>query len=209
MGILSGQFRHILRRLRRAPAFTAITLVTLAVGIGANTAMFSVIYSVLLKPLPYPAPESLVGVWQTAPGLSIKEINASPATYFTYREEGRTFEDIGLWQYYSVSATGLAEPEQIQSLGVTDGVLAVLGVQPAIGRWFTRKDDSPGSPDTVILMHGYWKRQFGGDPGVLGKRILLDGRAREVIGVMPESFRFLDTGTLCSLVISAIRLWRG
>src|SRR5262249_30433650 len=147
---------------------------------------------ILLKPLPYSDPDRLVGVGLTAPGLGIKDLNASPATYFTYREESRTFQDIGLWNYQSVSVTGIAEPEQVDALGVTDGTLPILGVQPIVGRRFTAKDDSPGSSQTVVLTFGYWQRRFGGDPSVIGRRILIDGRAREVIGIMPQSFRFLN-----------------
>jgi predicted permease len=172
--------------------FTAITLITLAIGIGANSAIFSVINGVLLRPLPYPEPERLVGVWHTAPGINIKELNSSPATYFTYREEGRAFEDIGLWSRDSVSVTGLAEPEQVEALDVTDATLPVLGVQPTLGRWFTRKDDLPGSPATVLLTYEYWQRRFGGSADVIGRRILVDSKAREIVGVMPGSFRFLD-----------------
>jgi predicted permease len=172
--------------------FTGITVITLAIGIGANTAIFSVANGVLLKPLPYSSPERLVSIWQTAPGLNIKEINASPATYLTYREEGRTFEDIGLWQRDSVSVTGIAEPEEVPCLSVTDGTLPILGIQPVLGRGFTRKDDSPGSPETVILTYGYWQRRFGGSPAAVGQRVLMDGQAREVIGVLPRSFRFMD-----------------
>ena len=184
--------RHIARRLARSPMFTVITLITLAVGIGANAAIFSIINGVLLKPLPYPESERLVAVWQTAPGINLPEINASPATYFTYREEGRTFEDIGLYRNDSVTVTGLAEPEQVSALFVTDGTLPLLRVKPVVGRWFSRKDDQPGSPQTAMLTYGYWQRRFGGSPSVLGKRVMIDGEAREVIGVMPAGFQFMN-----------------
>ncbi len=192
MGSLINEARPVLRRLMRSPMFTAITLLTLAVGIGANTAIFSVLNGVLLKPLPYPHPDQLVGVWETAPGLGLSDLNASPCTYFTYREENRTFQDIGLWQTDSVSVTGSGEPEQVDGLAVSDGVLPILGIQPLRGRLFTRQDDLPGSPKTVVFSYGYWQRKFGGDPSVLGRRIIINGEAWEVIGVMPESFRFLD-----------------
>lgn len=192
MGSFAGQLKQVLRRLSRSPLFTVITLITLAVGIGANTAIFSVVEGVLLKPLPYPAAERLTGAWHTAPGLGIKLLNASPATYLTYRENNRTFEDIGIWQDGTVSVTGVAEPEQVPEIEVTDGILPMLGVKPHLGRWFTKKDDSPGSPETAILAYGYWQRRFGSDPHVLGRRILVNGRAQEVIGVMPREFRFLD-----------------
>jgi len=192
MGTFRNQTKHVLRRLKRSPMFTAITLLTLAIGIGANTAIFSVLSGVLLKPLPYPHQEQLVGVWETAPGMNFPEVNASPATYFTFREENQTFQDTGLWRTDSVSVTGLAEPEQVDCLEVTDGTLPILGVHPIMGRWFTRKDDSPGSPKTVMLAFGYWQRRFGADASVMGRRIVVDGEAREIIGIMPRNFRFMN-----------------
>ncbi len=172
--------------------FTVVTLLTIAIGVGANSAIFSVINGVLLKPLPYPDPERLIGVWQTAPGIGITDLNASPSDYFTFREENRTFQQFGIWTGDSVSITGLAAPERLQALDVTSGTLEALGVQPVPGRWFTLKDETKGSPETVILTYGYWQRKFGGDPSVIGRRIMADGTAREIIGVMPQSFRFLD-----------------
>src|SRR5262245_720134 len=179
------QLRQVLRRLGHSPAFTLITLVTLGIGTGANTAIFSVVNGILLKPLPYPHPESLVSVWQKAPGLGFRELNASPATYFTYREEGRVFQHIGLWANQSASVTGFAEPEQVEALAVTYGTLPALGVQPLRGRWFSPEDDSPGRPEALIITHGYWQQRFGGDASALGRRIIVDGRAREIIGIMP------------------------
>jgi predicted permease len=154
--------------------------------------MFSVINGILLKPLPYRDPDALVGVWQTAPGLNIKDLELSPSDYFTFRDENRSFEHIGVWNGGSVSVTGLGPPERVQSLFVTEGTLNALGVQPALGRWFNPKDDSPESPDTVILTHGYWQRRFGGEASAIGRRLLVDGKAREIIGVMPQHFRFLE-----------------
>jgi predicted permease len=184
--------KPILRRLAHSPMFTVITLLTLAIGIGANTAIFSVLNGVLLKPLPYPQSDRLMAIWETAQLQGMQEVNASPSTYFTFREEGRTFQDVGLWRYDSVSITGTGEPEQIDALDFTDGVLPILGARPLRGRWFTHKDDSPGSPKTVILTYGYWQRKFGGDPSAIGRRIMVDGEANEIIGVMPASFRFMN-----------------
>jgi putative ABC transport system permease protein len=192
MGSFRNQLKQVLRRLRRAPMFTLITLVTIAVGVGANTAIFSVLEGVLLKPLPYPHAEELVGVWHTAPGINIKELTASPSTYFIYREQSRTFQDIGLYTGDSVNVTGVAEPEQVRALDVTDGTLPILGIPPVLGRWFTRADDSPGGPDTVMLTYGYWQRKFGGNPSVLGQNITVDGKPRAIIGVMPQGFNFMD-----------------
>src|SRR5437868_7122382 len=132
------QLRHVLRRLVRAPMFTAITLITLAVGIGANTAIFTVVRGILLKPLPYPDADRLVGVWETAPGLNIPDLNASPATYFTFREESRTFSHIGIYRHDGLSITGLGKPEQVPVLAASYGVLNALGVNPVVGRWFSQ-----------------------------------------------------------------------
>jgi predicted permease len=194
MGLLRNQLKHVLRRLRRAPMFTSITLLTLAIGIGANTAIFSVVESVLLKPLPYPHAEQLVSMMHTAPEIHIADLPSAPGNYFVYREENRTFQDVGLFNMDTMSVTGQGNPEQVRVLMITDGVLPILGIPPAMGRWFTRKDDAPGSPDTVMLMWGYWQRKFGGDTSVIGRRMMVDGKAREVIGVMPQSFRFMDAG---------------
>ncbi len=184
--------RYAFRRLGRSPGFAAVALLTLALGTGANTAIFSVLNGVLLKPLPFPDSERLVGVWHTAPGLNLDALNASPTTYIVYREESRFFEDVGLWNGGSAAVTGLAEPEQVEVLRVTDGTLPLLGVPPLHGRWFSAEDDVPGAADTAILTYGYWQRKFDSNPNVIGESVLVDGRPREIIGVMPESFRFLD-----------------
>jgi len=172
--------------------FTTVTLVTIGIGVGANSAIFSVVNGILLKPLPYPEAEALAGVWQSAPGINIKQLNLSPSDYFTFREENRSFQEFGMWEGSSVSITGLASPEEVRDITVTEGTLNALGIQPILGRWFTAKDDSPDSPETVILTHGYWQRRFGGEAPAIGRRIVVDGKAREIIAVMPRSFRFLD-----------------
>ena len=148
--MIPRRLRHVTRRLLRTPAFTAIAVVTLGLGIGANTAIFSVVNGVLLKPLPFREPDRLVGVWHTEPGLGFPIANQSPATYFMYREEGRVFEDIGLWDNSAVSVTGIGEPERVQALLVTDGTLDVLRVEPFMGRRFTKEDDSPKAPERKI-----------------------------------------------------------
>jgi predicted permease len=192
--MFNDQLRQVLRRLGRAPLFTAITLITLAAGIGANTVIFSVLEGVLLKPLPYPHPDELIGVWHTAPGVGIKNLEIAPSIYFVDREQSTTFQDIGAYAGDSLSVTGAGEPEQVRGLDVTDGTLPLLGVKPAIGRLFTREDDSPGTPETVLLSYGYWRQKFGGDPNVIGRSVTLDGKPREIIGVLPQNFHFLDEG---------------
>jgi putative ABC transport system permease protein len=172
--------------------FTIVAILTLAVGIGANTAIYSVVRGVLLKPLPFPEADRLVGVWLTAPGISMNEMNLSPASYFIFREEGRVFEDIGLWDDGAVSVTGRGEPERVRTLRVTDGTLKLLRVNPVLGRIFSADDDSPKGPERVLLTHGYWQRKFGSDAAVVGQSVMVDGRPREIVGVLPADFRFLD-----------------
>jgi predicted permease len=186
------RFQHILRRLRQSPAFTTITVITLALGIGANAAIFSVLEGVLLKPLPYPEPDRLIAVDHNAPALNLKSTGMAPFLYFTYRTENRTLQDIGMWTGNSLSVTGLAEPEEVPGIAVTDAVLPLLGAQPVLGRLFSPKDDSAASPKTVILSYGYWQSRFGGDRSVLGRRILAGGVPREIVGVLSSPFRFLD-----------------
>jgi putative ABC transport system permease protein len=186
------QLKQVIRRLGRTPTFTVLTLMTLAIGIGANAAIFSVVQGVLLRPLPYPRPDELVGVWHTAPGVNITDLESAPSLYFTYREQGRTFQDVGLWAERAVTVTGLAEPERVTALRVTDGTLPILGVPPQLGRTFSAQEDKDGAPQTVVLSHAFWQSRFGGDPAAIGRRLVVDGEASEIIGVMPREFRFLD-----------------
>ncbi|HMC76472.1 MAG TPA: ABC transporter permease [Vicinamibacterales bacterium] len=186
------RLKQILRRLLQFPVFTAGAVLTIAIGIGANAAVFSVIEGILLKPLPYPQPDELVVLDHTAPGVNLQHTGSAPFLYFTYREDGRVFQDTGMWTGDTASVTGVGEPEEVRTVDVTDRVLPMLGVNPALGRLFTKDDDTPGNPETVLLMAGYWRSRFGADPSVIGRRIRLDGKPREVIGVLPDSFRFLD-----------------
>jgi predicted permease len=186
------QLRQVLRRLGRAPLFTAITLITLAVGVGANTVIFSVVEGVLLKPLPYRHPEQLIGVWHTAPGIGFKDLNMAPSIYFIDREQNQTFQDIGAYDGDSFAVTGAGEPEHVRGLDVSDGTLPLLGVVPVLGRLFTREDDSPGKPATVLLSYAYWHQKFGGATSVIGRSITVDAKPRVIIGVLPNGFHFLD-----------------
>jgi len=190
--MFNDQLRQVIRRLSRAPLFTAITLITLAIGVGANTVIFSVVEGVLLKPLPYPHAEQLIGVWHTAPGINIKDLNMCASIYFIDREQSTTFQDIGAYSGDSLNVTGAGEPEHVRGLDVTDGALPILGVTPALGRLFTRQDDSPGAPQTVLLSYAYWQQKFGGASSVIGRPITVDGKTRQIIGVLPRGFHFLD-----------------
>ena len=186
-------FKHILKRFTRTPLFTALTVLTLAIGIGANTAIFSVVEGILLRPLPFAHPDELVAVDHSAPGVNLENAGAAPFLYFTYREESKSFQDIGLWHADTASFTGRAEPEEIRSLDVTPSILPILEVQPLLGRAFSENDGKEGQPRTVILTYSYWRSKFGSDASIVGQTIMLDGSPREVIGVMREDFRFLDS----------------
>ncbi len=187
-----NEIMTVARRLLRNPLFTLVAVATLGMGIGANTAIFSLVNGILLKPLPFQDADELVGIWHTAPGLGFDLINQSPALHYTYLDEGRSFSEIGMWDNSSGSVTGLEEPEEVGTMRVTEGTFRALRVQPALGRRFTAEDDSPGSPLTVILSHDYWQTRMGGDPQVLGQTLTVDGRPREIIGVMGEGSRFLS-----------------
>jgi predicted permease len=192
--VLERDLRLAFRGMRRRPGFTLAVVLTLALGIGANTAIFGVVDGVLIKPLPYRNAGELVSIKHVAPGLNVSELRMSPAQYFTYRDEGRVFQHIGLYGDGGTTITGIGEPEQARLLGVTYDVLQALGVQPQLGRLFTEADAKPGGrfAPVVILTHAYWQRRFGGDRSVIGRRLIADSDPVNVIGVMPEGFRFLD-----------------
>ena len=190
--------RQGLRALRHNPMFTAVSLLTIAIGIGANTAVFSVVNSVLLKPLNYPRPQELVALHQVAPGAAgladfENGLLLSPSMYFTYAEQNRTFQALGVWSPGTANVTGLAEPEQVRTVEVSDGVLEALADPPEVGRWLSQADQIPRGPERLMLSYGYWQRRFGGDRAVVGRKILVDSRPREIVGVMPRGFRFADT----------------
>jgi predicted permease len=200
---LVGDMRYGLRMLARSPMFTAAALLTLAIGIGANAAVFSVVNSVLVRPLRYPKAEQLVALHQDAPGAAglanaADGLALSPSMYFTYAEQNRTFHALGVWTPGTANVTGLAEPELVRTVSVSDGVLQALGVPPAVGRWLLAADQIPQAPEpfsfsglssTVMLSYGYWQRHFGGDRSVIGRSLTVDSLPRQIVGVMPKGFR--------------------
>ena len=183
--------RYAARVFWKQPAFAAATVLTMALGIGATTAIFSVVYGVLLKPLPFAEPDRLVTVRHVAPHGAVA--NHGPATYLTYRENQTAFEAIGAWDPTEVSITGSGNPERVQALLVSSDTLPLLRVQPIVGRIFTTADDAPGQPLRVVLTYGYWQRRFGGAENVIGQMLAIDGKPAEVIGVLPATFAFLRT----------------
>lgn len=194
---LRRDLHYAWRGLRRSPLFTLVAVATLAIGTGANTAVFSVIDGVLLKPLPYPDPGRLVAVWHDAPGapglaMVSGGLRLSPSMLVTYQDQNRSFEHIGVWQPGAASVTGLGEPEQVRTMWVSDGVLEALAVPPLIGRWLDESDQDPNGSLRVMLAYGYWQRRFGGDTGVIGRKVTVSGASAEIVGVMPKGFRVLD-----------------
>jgi predicted permease len=172
-------------------------LLTLAIGIGANTAVFSVLNSVILKPLPYPEPDRLVSLNLDAPGaegLASFEsgLRLSGSMYFTFSEHNRTFQSLGVWRPGTSNVTGFAQPEEVHAVNMTDGVLETLGVPPLIGRWLSAADYDPKNANNIMLSYGYWERRFGGDRSVIGRSLMVDSRQRTIIGVMPRGYRLVD-----------------
>jgi predicted permease len=189
--------RHGLRALRHNPVFTTVSLLTIAIGIAANAAVFTVVNSVLLRPLNYPEADDLVALHQIAPGAEgltdfQNGLLLSPSMYFTYAEHNRTFQSLGVWIAGTANVAGLAEPEQVRTIAVSDGVLQALSIPPAVGRWLFETDQVPRGPERVMLNYGYWQRRFGGSRSVIGRNIIIDSRPREIVGVMPKGFRFID-----------------
>jgi predicted permease len=186
------QLKQALRRLARAPFFTVATLFTLAIGVGANTVVFSVVEHVILKPLPYPQSEQLIGLWLNAPGIGLKKLAMGQFLYFIDREQSATLQDLGVYWSDFFSVTGSGEPEHVRGLDVSDGTLPLLGVSPTLGRLFTRQDDMAGAPATVMLSYGYWRQRFGGSASAIGRSLTVNDKSLEIIGVLPRNFHFLD-----------------
>ncbi|HXW92944.1 MAG TPA: ABC transporter permease [Terriglobales bacterium] len=192
MVTLLGHTKHVLGRLTRAPLFTAIALITLAVAVGANTTIFSVVNGVLLKPLSYPNPDRLIAIDHSSQQMGFEKMGIAPSLYFVYREQNTTLEDIGAYDNDEADVTGAGTPEHVGVLDVTDGTLPLLGVRPVLGRLFTRQDDSPGAAQTVVLAYSYWQQRFAGASSAIGSSITVGGIPKEIIGVLPQGFHFLD-----------------
>lgn len=176
------------RTLLKAPRFTVVAVLSLAIGIGANTAIFSVTNALLLRPLAYKDADRLVILWNRSPGLNVEQDWFSPGQYLDIKAENQVFENVATTIDSSFNLTGQGRPERVEGARVSSSLFAVLGVQPAMGRAFTQAEDEQGQPTTAILSHAFWQRQFGGDPGVVGKTLSLNSNAIEIVGVMPPNF---------------------
>ena len=192
---ISGLFqdlRYTLRRLRATPSFTLISIGTLALALGATSAIFSVVNGVLLKPLPYAHPEQLLAVWMTAPGVKIADLNMAPSVYFTMREQERAFQSVSMFVSGNISVTAKEHPEEVPVLFATHELLPLLGITPQLGRSFTADDNDPAGERTAMLSNGYWQSHFAGDRAVLGRRLTIEGNPVSIIGILPPSFDFMD-----------------
>lgn len=188
-------FRYALRQLLKSPGFSAVAVITLALGIGANTAIFSVVNGVLLRPLQLHEPERLVRVWHTPPPKSfpgMTTFSVSAANYFDWERQNHVFDGMAIYTFRGFALTGGDKPEQIDACAATSGFFPTLGVQPEIGRAFTAEEDQPGHDNVVVLSHRLWEEHFGSNRQIVGQNILLDGKSYLVAGVMPATFRYPD-----------------
>ena len=188
MNALLKDLRHAFRVLIAARVFTMAALLSLAIGIGANTAIFSIVDALLLHPLPYADAERLVILWNSSPGLNITEDWFSTAQYFDIKNSHHGFEQLAIAIGGNYNLTGAGEPERVGTIRVSSSLLSLLGQRTALGRVFLPDEDTPGRTPTAILSYGTWARRFGYDPRVLGRKIILDGLPYEVVGIMPRSF---------------------
>ena len=183
--------RYGVRMLLKKPGFTAIAVIALALGIGANTAIFSIVNALLLNPLPYKTPDKLVMLWQDYRAVNGPEREwVSPANFYDWRDQTQSFDGVAALIDWQPTLTGEYEPETLIGAGVSHDMFSVLGVQPALGRSFIAEEDQPTAERVVVLSHALWKRRFASDRFTVGKSMNLGGESFTVVGVMPESFRF-------------------
>jgi predicted permease len=194
---IAADLKFVMRRLRKSPGFAATVLLTLAIGIGANTAVFSVLNSVLLRPLPYPEPQELVSLHLNAPGAPglaefRSELRLSASMFLTFTRHNRAFQSLGVYGPGTASITGIAQPEQVKTIQISGGVLETLKVPALTGQWLTAADQDSHGLGRVMLSYGYWQRRFGGDPSVVGRTINVDSQSRVIAGVMPRGFKVVN-----------------
>ncbi len=194
MDIFFTDLKQSARRLLKTPGFTVAAVITLALGLGANVAIFTLVNGIVLRPLPYPEPERLVSIRHTAPGLGLDLMEVSMGTYVHFMANANLVESAGLLVNAGVNLTGDGAPERLEGASVNHTFLPTLGIGPALGRTFTAEDDRVDTPSNVIISHALWQQRFGGDPDVVGNLITLQGKAREIIGVMPEGFAYPSRG---------------
>ena len=188
--MLMQDLTYTLRTLGRAPVFTTAAILTLALGVGANTAIFSVVNAVMLRPLPYQEPDRLVGIWETNPGLNISAFSASVLNYLSWREQSRSFEALGAFGGASLNLTGDGEPERVLGGTLTASVVPLLGVHPLLGRAFREEEERPGAAPVAMLSESLWRRRFAANPAIVGRSIELNGSRTQVVGIAPAELNF-------------------
>jgi predicted permease len=193
MGTMWQDLKYGWRMLRRSPGFAAVAILTLGIGIGANAAIFSVINTLLLRPLPFPDAQRIVFIWETDPNRNITRGIASPAEFLDWTDQNRSFEALSAWRTWFYNLTGSGEPEQVWGVHSSGNFFRMLGVAPALGRDFIPEEERPGHDQVVIISYGLWQRHYGGDLGILGKTIALDEKPYTVIGVLPRDFSLFGT----------------
>ncbi|HEU4932441.1 MAG TPA: ABC transporter permease [Pyrinomonadaceae bacterium] len=206
MDSLVKDIRFALRGLATKPAFTAIAVLTLALGIGANTAIFSVVHAVLLRPLAIKDPDRVMTFWHSAPAKGLQHMDLNPAMFAYYRDRTRTFESLAAFETGEFSLTGGGEPESVPGAVVTFDYFNVLGREPLHGRTFTPQEDTPGNNHVVLLSYGLWQRRFGGNPTIVGQSINVDNEPTTVVGIMPADFDFPDPAERASSS-GHVQLW--
>jgi putative ABC transport system permease protein len=189
-----SDFRFALRQFQKSPGFTVVAVLTLALGIGATTAIFSVVNAVLFSPLPYPEPDRLVRIHESIPVRGVQRVPVAVANYLDWRAQGTVFTGMAVHQWTELNLTGLGEARRLKGARVTSGLLPLLGVRPLLGRGFTEEEETRGKHFVVLISHDLWQRDFGGEPSVLGRSIQLDGDGYTVIGVMPAGFKYPARG---------------
>ena len=193
MQTLWQDLRYALRMLRKHPGFTLIAVLTLALGIGANTAIFSLLDGVLLRPLPYHEPERLAMIWEDATSIGFPRDTPAPANYSDWKAQNQTFEDLAALDFRGFNLTGDGQPERLNAFGVTYNFFPLLGVKPALGRNFLPEEDQPGANKVAVISHRLWQSRFGGDRGIINRDILLNDEKVRVVGVMPPGFQFYQS----------------
>jgi predicted permease len=190
MEALLQDLRFALRLLRKNPGFTLVAVLCLAVGIGANTTIFSIVNAVLLRPFPCPDPDRVVSLFESQPRGETQRTGLSYLNYLDLARQNGVFSEIAAFKEKSLTFTGLDEPERVAAQAISASLFPLLGVQPQKGRNFRPEDDRQGAPGVVLISHGLWSRRFGADPGALGRSVLVDGREHTIVGIMPPGFNF-------------------
>jgi predicted permease len=185
-----NDFRYALRQLLRQPGFTILAVVALALGIGANTVLFSAINTLFLRPLSYPQPQQLVRTWGSFPERGLDRANVSWPRFQAWRDQQQSFTEFSAQSFTGFTMTGRGDPQNLNGVRVTENFFRALGVQPLFGRVFTPEEDKPGGANVAVLTHAFWQKQFGGDPNILGQSIILNGVPFSIVGIMPPSLKF-------------------